>query len=322
MKEISKLFNMLKLGEPIEEPRIMTGGQLHHCFWVQTPERSWVLKKLNHCVIEKLGFPSNYEQSEQIAQDFKRQGLNAVCAEEFDHHYVQQCGDNYFLLYPFIQGRVLKARSVTLAHATKAGQIFAQLHKNRLSEGAMPWEICSREDWQVLLRSSRSIIDDDLAGQIVQWNEQYQRAIPYLNQELVISHRDLHYGNVIWDHNEQAHLIDWESAGVINPNMELIGYALEWSGVLLGILRAEIFKEIISSYERTSQTKCHAFKEALDGWLGHCLLPWLYFNLQRLQKTENSVEMERGRAVLHGGLLKSLYFLQRQKKDILSTIWA
>lgn len=271
-------------------------------------------------MVDKPEFPSNYEQCEGIARKFRRLGLNAVCAVEFEHHCVQHYGESYYLLYPFIEGQVLKARSVTSAHATKMGEIFSQLHAIK-SEGGASWERHAGEEWEELLSLNRPIIDDDLAGQIGQWNKQYQQVIPYLDEELVVSHRDLHYGNVIWDQKGEAHLVDWESAGVINPNVELIGYGLEWSGVLLGTINKEIFKEIIRSYERHSQKKFLSFKEAYEGWLGHCLLPWLFFNLRRIQGlvSADPQEIERGRAVLQGGLLKSLYFLKHHQKNILST---
>ena len=49
-----------------------------------------------------------------------------------------------------------------------------------------------------------------------------------LSTTTVISHRDLDPKNVMWNYNKPV-LIDWESAGYINPMQDLIETAIYWS---------------------------------------------------------------------------------------------
>ena len=156
----------------------------------------------------------------------------------------------------------------------------------------------------------------------MRWNEGYVESIPLLNSELIVSHRDPHYGNVIWDGNGKAHLIDWESAGVINPYMEVIGYSLEWSGILLGHPKMAIFNGIIGEYVEITHRKCNYPVQAFYGWLGHCVLAWLFFNLYRASGliSNDLSEIERGKAALHGGLIDCLRYLAVYEEDLWARI--
>ncbi|MFS1511599.1 phosphotransferase [Chengkuizengella sp. SCS-71B] len=53
-------------------------------------------------------------------------------------------------------------------------------------------------------------------------------AAKLLASNTVISHRDLDSKNVMWNQDNPV-LIDWESAGYINPMQDLIETAIYWS---------------------------------------------------------------------------------------------
>ena len=59
--------------------------------------------------------------------------------------------------------------------------------------------------------------------------QQYESHIPTLRKNLVISHRDCHPKNMLWDSQGQYFLIDWESAGLINKTKDTIATAIYWS---------------------------------------------------------------------------------------------
>ncbi len=317
---------LAKMGfEPaIKTPKVLQGGQLHRCILVETPPRSLVLKELNPFVVNKDQFPDNYEQSERVASDFLSAGLKAVAAFKFGDRFVHECEGSYFLAYPYVQGEVIKASQVLLGHAGHMGAVFAQLHQQgaglKVSEGAN-FDSHSQREWKEILEASSPWIDSKLASYLLKSNELYHQSIPILKNELLVSHRDLHYGNVIWKDGD-AYLIDWESAGLINPYMELIGYSLEWSGILLGHVRTPIFFEIINSYLAKTAGSCLYAHAAFYGWLGHCVLAWLFFNLQRALGliSKDLSEIRRGQEILEGGLLRCLEYLLEYEGTLLLKI--
>ena len=46
----------------------------------------------------------------------------------------------------------------------------------------------------------------------------------------VISHRDLDLPNVLWNNDNMPVIIDWETSGWVNPTLEVIDTAWNWSG--------------------------------------------------------------------------------------------
>jgi thiamine kinase-like enzyme len=314
MDKINSLLVKLGLGPALNFPKMLQGGQLHRCLLVETNAQRIVLKELNQFVIEKDQFPGNYEESERIANYFRKAGLKAVAAINFDGHFVHELAGSYFMIYPYVEGDVIKAMQVLPEHARHMGRVFAGLHKigsNLESIHQANFDQHSLGEWEKILALSRTVIDSDLAFRLIKWNQLYEESLPILRNELVLSHRDLHYGNVIWDKFSDAHLIDWESSGAINPYMELIGYSLEWSGILLGRVNTPIFIEIINNYLRIIHKSCSYSKQAFYGWLGHCVLGWLFFNLQRALglTSQDLSEINRGKAVLNGGLIHCLEYL-------------
>ena len=132
-------------------------------------------------------------------------------------------------------------------------------------------------------------IDDNLSGlwqllpcpneQLFKlWNDEYQQAIYTLNKDSVISHGDLTEGNVIWQDANTLWIIDWETAGWIHPQIELLNVAINWGGVVLGPIRENIFKAVLQSYQsmgRQIAITPQILQAGLGSWLA-----WLVFKIQ------------------------------------------
>lgn len=61
---------------------------------------------------------------------------------------------------------------------------------------------------------------------------------------MVISHRDLDSKNVMWNQYNPV-LIDWESAGYINPMQDLIETAIYWSKNEKGVIDKQRFLSLL-----------------------------------------------------------------------------
>jgi thiamine kinase-like enzyme len=109
------------------------------------------------------------------------------------------------------------------------GGIFANMHQLKLSIKGVDephYDLFSNDEWENLILQTRFEALKRLIPVIQQWNNTYQKAMPVLNENLVITHRDLHHTNVLW-FDDRPRIIDWESAGFMNPTMEIVGYGLE-----------------------------------------------------------------------------------------------
>lgn len=70
----------------------------------------------------------------------------------------------------------------------------------------------------------------------------------YEEEKWVFSHRDIHASNIVWPDIERPHLIDWESAGLIHPTVELIGLAANCAGLALCKFLPGHFKAALLGY--------------------------------------------------------------------------
>lgn len=313
---------LLQFSLELKNKKVLEGGQLHRCYWVLTDQGPLVVKELVSSVRANANFLSDYEQSEKIANLFSVQGAPAVGALKINGHYVHEYEGNFYIVYPAVKGKVLKARQIRRHHAQKIGKIFAQLHElgTHLVELNEPnYLYHTQEEWREICALSTNFVDDILAGKILHWNELYREKFLLTKDNLLTSHRDLHYGNLIWDEGNEPHIIDWESAGSIDAEMEIVGFALEWSGLLLGEFNASIFSAILQSYLNDSQKEIKDHDRAFYGWLGHSVLGWLFFNLRRALGLTSSDPLEKARAtaVLEGGLLRALNYLGTHEQDLL-----
>lgn len=101
-----------------------------------------------------------------------------------------------------------------------------------------------------------------------------------LAKRFVISHRDLDSKNVIWTTDKTPYLIDWESAGYVNPTVELIEGALNWSRNQDGTSDKERFQTLIQAYLGAGGTLYGNAFDAVYGTLGDTL-GWLEYNMRR-----------------------------------------
>jgi thiamine kinase-like enzyme len=96
----------------------------------------------------------------------------------------------------------------------------------------------------------------------------------------VFSHRDLDMKNVIWDSENNPLIIDWESAGLINPLVDLIRLALDWSGEANGKADKNLFIEIFKTYTEAHSLDKNNIKDAFYSSIWDNL-GWLEFNIKK-----------------------------------------
>jgi aminoglycoside phosphotransferase (APT) family kinase protein len=113
-----------------------------------------------------------------------------------------------------------------------------------------------------------------------------------LQDNRVISHRDLDPKNVLWDDKHVPLLIDWESAGAVHPMQELLEVALYWSGFEAGKVSQDAFLTVIRAYRDHGGTFCDSWSDVLSlGYQGK--LDWLAYSLGRSLGLECTDEAEQ-----------------------------
>ena len=240
-------------GKVLESPQILLGGALHQNWKVVTAQGSYVVKEINPTIAIKPDVIKNYEASEIIAHQFAAIGLPAIAAIKISSSFIHSFEKSFYIIYPFAKGHVLPAEKIEKSHAKIVGSIFKTMHISKLNTyQTLPhYDLFSNAHWTTIIQNSNEPNLIKLLPTILTWNDLYHSAIPKLNETIVISHRDLHYSNILWDDLTPS-IIDWESAGSTNPLQEVLGFALEWSGIIACQFNKEIAKLLEISAPKVS----------------------------------------------------------------------
>lgn len=136
-----------------------------------------------------------------------------------------------------------------------------------------------------------------MADRLAFWDEaaqQAERRLAAYGQ--VIGHGDLDRKNVMWTADGLPVLIDWESAGFVNPAYDLLETAWYWAVSETGTVDAEAYRALIAAYLNSGGTlerqavpdaRLYGFRARLD---------WLAYNIRRSlgQEADDAQEQALG----------------------------
>ncbi|MCL2222773.1 MAG: hypothetical protein FWC20_10535 [Oscillospiraceae bacterium] len=84
---------------------------------------------------------------------------------------------------------------------------------------------------------------------------------------------------MLWDITDTPMIIDWESAGYVNPGLELLDVSLFWSGGHKGLPDERAFNCFFSSYSENGGNLPASFNDIIYARFKN-KLEWLEYNLK------------------------------------------
>lgn len=322
-----EIVKRLHLGDSLLHFESLHGGALHSMWRVDTELGKFAIKEINTHISSRRAFPKPYETAEEIANNFYQCSLPAVCALKINDCYVNKILDRYFIVYPFINAHVMEADKLNHTQLQAVGDIFAKMHRLDLKiEGVDKphYDIFENNHWTTLLTEIQPCAITPFLDQILKWNDKYHDAIPYLNSRLCITHRDMHPKNVLWDSKLQPHIVDWEAAGLMDPALEIIGYGLEWGGIISGAFIENNSKLILSTYKEKGGLSFdqNKIRHAFYGWLGHCVMGWTEFNLRRMagRTSTDPNEMKIAKDIINENMKKCIDYIANHENELIGMV--
>ncbi len=282
---LSNLVTRLNMGTILSEPTRVYGGLLNRMYKVVTDKGCYAFKQLNQEVMKRKDAMNNHIYAEKIARIAKDNGIPCIPAIEFNGNVVQEEEGNYFLIYNWYNGKTLCNEEVKEDHIIKIAKILHDLHNTDFGDKSENNKINNNEiDYDYYI----PLIENNNVRNLLITNKNELKSIydisiksyKNLEDEYVISHRDMDIKNILWDNNNNPVVIDWESTGPVNPLVELIDTAWNWSGGQ-DFFNIERFKLFIKTYGCDS-------KDLKDAYLANYInkLGWLEYNLRRASKIE------------------------------------
>lgn len=298
--KLKQLLRETQIGNNIVNIEKVTGGLSHKMYKITTDKEIYAIKELNQGVMKRKEAYSNFVFSEKVTEIAKQNKIPAVGAVKVKNKFITKIDDSYFMIFDWLEGKVLKSEEITEEHCEIIGKILAQIHNIDFStiEDKKRKQLAIEEfNWNKyieLAESQNKVYIDTLKQNIdllYKLNKKAIQASKYAKNNLHISHRDLDRKNVIWQ-DDKPFIIDWEASGYINPTIELIQVAWYWSGGDIENINYNKFEEVIKSYKKYYEGNFDNNVDMLiyaDNYGG---LEWLEYNLKRSLCIENNCEQD------------------------------
>ncbi|MBS0286702.1 MAG: phosphotransferase [Proteobacteria bacterium] len=323
-----KMLEHFNLGQPIHAPQRVHGGLLHIMWHIDTSNGSYAVKQLSKNInLNDEKVVRNYELTECIAHQFANKGIPAVYAISKNGKHLFIVDNSGYLLYPWIDAKVLGQDAINQTRALEIACILAKIHLINLNLNDLDepeFDIHSNQSLMELvdLAERKKVVFSDYLqnnlNNLLNINENYLNAIAMLNGNIVISHGDLDQKNVMWTAENKPLLIDWESARKLNPTYEIINAALDWSGITTKF-DIDLFRSMIKSYKDAEgiidkESIDAAFWGVLGNWIN-----WTVYNIKRVIEPQNIEEKKLGEAqVLQ--VLPIILNIYKIKHDLINEI--
>lgn len=287
---LAELCRRCALGEPLAPAEPVSGGLLHRMYRLQTTQGRFAVKVLSPIVMQYADVRENFRLSERIARAIVAAGLPAITALECVEDVLQDVGLVSVMVFPWVEAHALSSAGPLQTY--QIGSILGRIHTLPLRFGEPPrpgpqdhsedeadgWAFLVEEAEQRQITWAGEV--RPLLPQIAAWICSSEETRQALGDRWVISHGDLDRKNVLWSDENTPWLIDWESAGHVQPAIEAVGAALDWSGQAAGALDAAAFQAFLTGYRRevplTAQEVGYGLHAYCGNWCG-----WLKFSMQR-----------------------------------------
>ena len=284
---IEKFCERYDLGK-IKNISRLFGGLMHKIFKVETDKGIYCIKVLNSEVMARKEAFNNFVVSESIANLAKQNGIPASSALNMEGNYLTKLDDIYYMVFDFVDGKILKDENITIEHCKKIGNILAHIHSLDYKEiGLKPNVVKYKRlyNWESYIDNpnfDKMSYKNVYLKNYKKYNSILKRANERFNESnknQAICHSDMDPKNVIWNKDNPI-IIDWECARLANPEKELLEDALCWSGFLSNNFSEEKFMAMFKEYSKyRSIDNIEWFDIICGNLVGR--FDWLKYNLER-----------------------------------------
>ena len=284
---IEKFCERYDLGK-IQNISRLFGGLMHKIFKIETDKGTYCIKVLNSEVMDRKEAFDNFVVSESIANLAKQNGIPASSALNMEGNYLTKLDDIYYMVFDFVDGKILKDENITIEHCKKIGNILAHIHSLDYKEiGLKPNVVKYKRlyNWESYIDNpnfDKMSYKNVYLKNYKKYNSILKRANERFNESnknQAICHSDMDPKNVIWNKDNPI-IIDWECARLANPEKELLEDALCWSGFLSNNFSEEKFMAMFKEYSKyRSIDNIEWFDIICGNLVGR--FDWLKYNLER-----------------------------------------
>ncbi len=267
-------------------PRLVEGGLSNRLYHLATNRGEYAVKRMV-ANAEAAGFKANVEGAFAVERLAHAAGIAMPApvpvpgTSEALARVMERDRPCWVCVHEWVFAEQVSTDQLQPGDVDRIGAILAALHRlpppTRAStaKGSAP---PPARDWRTAL--ARRTDDGSLFAAIELLEEIARRghAAPASGQAW--SHRDLDAKNLLRDASGELIVIDWDAAGPIDPRWDVVGVAMDWSGVREGRFSPQSFEAMLDAYALAGGQPGSVGLDSFAGW-SEGVLDWLWFNLER-----------------------------------------
>lgn len=284
----------------------LQGGLLHNTYHVTTNQGEFVVKALN----QDLEQHQHLEATEAIASAAKTRGFPARTAILCHQHPVYNAGNDAYLVYPYLQGHTLSVEELLPHHIKGIAEASARLHQLKLTVATAPAFkpfVIDPVEWSQHLGRFEPLLRTRIPDFLKIYTE-YPSAFERLKEHTLISHRDFTPSNLLWQDESHFTVIDWELAGLINPEFEMLNNAMDVA-ITAKTVKLTHFFDYLKAYRAVMPERREAPRDLIHACLGSWI-HWILFCLKRHNHHFKPIETEK---ILKTSLIVIDFLLENTK---------
>jgi len=322
----TKLIVHLQLDTLLSEVSEVTGGLTHKMYKFETKQGKYIVKLLNPHIMKRHKALGNFKRADELEEILIKNNIPIISSLIFSDNKMQEIEGQFFYVYKWYSGLVLKGKDIKKINCKKIGTVLADIHNIDRKR-----EIYKRDeiniDWNryiEIAKTQNSLIYGLLKDNVTLLNDSQSNgnlAIKNMPDIVSICHNDLDSKNVLWK-NDSFKIIDLECLNYSNPYLELFELALCWSGYEEYNINFVYLKAFIEAYFKDDRNVNLDWETLYDSNYGR--LEWLEFNVRRALMIECDTieEQELGISQVKETIAHVIYYdsIKNELIKVLSTL--
>jgi thiamine kinase-like enzyme len=284
--QIEILFYKYGLAKLIEEPKQVSGGLMHKMYQAATEHNKYAVKELNSFIMKRNCVIEHLVDSERISKALE-EIVPVISAIQFNNNPLLILDGKYYMIFNWLDGKSIFSPNISLEKCIQMGKLLGKIHSSDIVIHGIQKKITQPViyEWDRYLQLGQETNAEwvnefsQMIEYLKKWNKQSSEACNSLSNYLVLSHRDLDPKNVMWN-DDNPYIIDWESAGYVNPYQELLEVLNYWADNGSGGLEKDKFKALYEAYNSIVGSYQINWNVVLaSGFSG--MLGWLDYSFKR-----------------------------------------
>lgn len=209
----------------------------HRVFYVETETSEFIIKQLSP---KMLSIPNELDfhiNSQYIAQIVYAAGIPTIIAKKNqDGNSVNKFGNNYYMVFDYYPHAIKGHDVLTQDDCFKVGCLLGRIHTVNIS---LPTNVTRNSIRILIYTRAKSLLKRYLCEEVPSLSRILRYILFIFIQERVllanrrvqpdvISHCDLTHNNILWGNNPFPYIIDWDAAGYINREKDIVQTIFEW----------------------------------------------------------------------------------------------